>query len=83
MAFHLLEFELLVHPIYYIGQASNTGDSPALFEKCCVKVPHIGLVEVGRLGQRPNVPTQGQRGALGRCKTLLTYSAGIRSPASS
>ena len=31
--------------------------------KCCgtFKVPRIGLVEVGRLGQRLNVPTQGRR----------------------
>ena len=31
---------------------------PTLFEKCCgfFKVPCIGLVEVGRLGQRLNIP---------------------------
>ena len=39
------------------------GDFPTLFKKCCgfFKVPRIGLVEVGRLGQRLNVPTQGRR----------------------
>ena len=38
-----------------IVQATNT--------KCCAffKVPRIGLVEVGRLGQWLNVPTQGRR----------------------
>ena len=56
---HLLESELLVH---LIGQAVSTREIPLLFEKCCgfFKVPHIGLVEVGRLGHQLNVPTPGQ-----------------------
>ena len=41
----------------------DQGDSPTLFEKCSgfFKVPHIGLADVGRLGQWLNVPTQGWR----------------------
>ena len=41
-----------------IGQATSTGEIPLLFENCCgfFKVPHIGLVEVGRLG-----PNQGRK----------------------
>ena len=39
-------------------RSQHWGDSPTLFEK---HVPHIGFVKVERLGQRPNVPTQGQR----------------------
>ena len=49
--------------LYRTGR-QHRGDSPTLFEKCCgfFKVPRIGLAEVGRLGQRLNVPTQGQTG---------------------
>ena len=38
-------------------------NSPTLFKNCCefFKVPCIGLLQVGRLGQRLNVPTQGRR----------------------
>ena len=41
----------------------DRGDFPTLLEKCCgfFKVPRIGLVEVGRLGQGLNVPNQGRR----------------------
>ena len=54
MALHLLE--------YRTGR-QHRGDYPILFEKCCefFKVPRIGLVEAGRLGQQLNVPSQGQR----------------------
>ena len=50
--------ELLVHLIW---QTSSTREIPP-FEKCCgfFKVLHIGLVEVGRLGQQLNVPTEGR-----------------------
>ena len=60
-----------------IGQASNTGEIPLLFEKCCgiFKVPRIGLVEVARLGQRLNVPTQGQRVAQTGDERLFSLTA--------
>ena len=46
-----------------IGQASNTEEFPLLFLRSAVgsKVPCVGLVEVARLGQWLNVPTQGWR----------------------
>ena len=49
--------------IRYRTGLQHRGDSPTLFEKCCgiFKVPCIGLVEVGRLGQWLNIPTQGHR----------------------
>ena len=47
------------------GQATRTREIPPfhVFTKCCgpFNVPHIELVEVGRLGQWFNVPTQGWR----------------------
>ena len=49
--------------IRYMTGRQRLGDSPTLFEKCCgfFKVPCIGLAEVGRLGQRLNILTQGRR----------------------
>ena len=40
--------------------SQHRGDSLTLLKKCCkfFKVPRIGLVEVGRLGQQLNIPTQ-------------------------
>ena len=57
---HLMESELM-HPIQ--DRSPAPGSFPALFEKCCgfFKVPCNGLEEVGRLGQRLNVPTQRRR----------------------
>ena len=45
-----------------IEQAASTEEIPLLFSRSAVgsKVPRIGLVEVGRLGQLLNVPTQGR-----------------------
>ena len=67
-----------------IGQAASTREIPLLFfEKCCgiFKVPHIGLVEVRRLGQQLNVPTQGWRVVQAGDIRPFTSGAGIRSPA--
>ena len=61
MALHLLGSELLVHPLK--DRPPAPGRFPYSFKKCCgsFKVPCIGLVEVGRLGQQREVPIQGQR----------------------
>ena len=83
MSLHLLESKLLVHLIQRTG-LQHQGDSPTLFEKCCgiSKVPRIGLVEVGRPGQRLKAPTQGQRVVqTGDERPFLTYCTGVRSPA--
>ena len=80
---HLLESKLLVHLIQ--DRPPALGDSPILFKKCfgIFKLPHIGLVEVGRLGQqlnlRPHPRTEGSSDR--RWKALLTYGSGIRYPA--
>ena len=65
-------------------QVTTPGRFPYSFWEVCefFKVPRIGLVKVGRLDQRLNVPTQGRRVAqTDRNKALLTYGTGITSPA--
>ena len=55
---------LLVISASDIGQASSTGEIPLHFSRSAVgflKSPILGIVEIGRLGQWLNVPTQGQR----------------------
>ena len=72
---HLLESKLLVHLIQ--DRPPAPGDFPILFKKCfgIFKVPHIGLVEVGRLGQRFNVPTPGRRVAQTGDERLFSLTA--------
>ena len=62
VAVHLLESELLVHPIK--NRPSAPGRFPYSVSRSAVsssKSPVLGLVEVGRLGWLLNVPTQGRR----------------------
>ena len=49
--------------VYSRGRITAPGRFPYSFGEVCefFKVPRIGLVNVERLGQRLNVPTQGQR----------------------
>ena len=54
-------------------RSQHRGDSPTLFKKhvSYFKVPHIGLVNVERLGEQLNVPTQGRRVAQTETKPFL------------
>ena len=64
---------------YGRGRITAPGRFPYSFREACefFKVPRIGLVKVERLNPHPRTEGSSDR----RWKALLTYGAGIRSPA--